>query len=747
MKESTRFIAHPAPFCYDFCREEPAPLFRRHFSVKANLQKATLSICALGMGEVWFNGKPATTDRLISPVSEYTKTLWYTTYDVTALLQEGENVAAAVLGNGFFNESLHTAWGWEQAAWRDVPKMLFELELQYADGSEWVCSDAEWICNRDKSPYRFNQLRFGEEYDARYDTDWMTAEYDDSDWEAVVYVDSPGGTLRLCPAPPVCEDRVYPCIETFRNRAGKWVFDFGQNMSGYVRLRTQQPEGTRLRIVYAEELDADGERLDNELHMFYKDGETQFNEIVCNGEPLDWRPGLSYYGFRYVIISGVLNEIDQRDISGVFVHQDVRITGHFHCSEQLFNKLYRMARSASLSNFCHTVTDCPTREKMGWTNDAAASAEQMMQNMDMVSFYEKWMQDIFDAMNDEGDLPGTVPTAWWGYEWGNGPTSSSVLYEIPYRLYQYTGDNTMLRKAYPYFLRYLKFLQTKIDPETNLCSYGLPEWAGPFKHDDQMPMPLEFSCTVLLIRFCRLTAFVAKLTGDADGLAYVQKLEEEAVNAFNRAYILPDGRCSVSEQSALCMAIVHGLYPDLDVIRQQLIEAIERHDSHLYVGMLGMQFLLPACDICGLQEKGYDMLAARGYPSYRIWTEIDATTMTEHFDSHASLNHHMFSCIIAWFHNTILGIRQTAETVKTRHLSLEPYFLKKLNYANGSYDTAIGTVQVDWQRNGDAVDLYIVLPEDVTATLRLTNYTFEDGKDVAELNGGRIHLTATKTAE
>ena len=304
----------------------------------------------------------------------------------------------------------------------------------------------------------------------------------------------------------------------------------------------------------------------------------------------------------------------------------------------------------------------------------------------------------------------------------------------------------MLRKAYPYFVRYLKFLETKIDTETGLCSYGLPEWAGPFTEDNPKPMPLEFSCTVLVIRFCRLTAFVAKLTGDAEGLAYVQNMEKEAVEAFKRAYILPDGRCSVSEQSALCMAIVHELYTDLDVVRKQLAEAIERHDSHVYVGMLGMQFLLPACDICGLQEKGYDMLTAYGYPSYRSWTEIDATTMTEHFDSHASLNHHMFSCIIAWFHNTILGIRQTAETVKTRHLQLAPYFFEKLQYANGSYDTAIGTVQVDWQRNEDSVDIYITLPDDVTATLELTGYTLSDSQSVAELSGGRTHLNAVKSA-
>lgn len=198
------FIRHPAPYVYDFLTEEPAPLFRRHFTVRAGLNTARLTICALGLGELFLNGRPVTKDRLLSPFGNYDKTLWYTEHDVTILLKEGENLAAAALGNGFYNESLHSAWNFNDAPWRDVPKLLFRLEMTYDDGtSEVLTGDEAWLCDRACSPYRFNQLRCGETYDANCAVNWMSPDFDDSAWEHAVYADAPAGELRLCPAPPI----------------------------------------------------------------------------------------------------------------------------------------------------------------------------------------------------------------------------------------------------------------------------------------------------------------------------------------------------------------------------------------------------------------------------------------------------------------------------------------------------------------------------------------------------------------
>lgn len=176
------YLLSGAPYSPDFSWDDPAPLFRRHFVVEDGLQGAVLSICALGLGEAYLNGRPVTQDRYISPVGNYDKTLWYTEYTITELLHPGDNLAAVALGNGFYNEGLHTAWDFDAAPWRDVPKLLFSLELRYADHTEHIGSDTAWLCMRARSPYRFHQLRYGEYYDARCQVDWMQPSATEAGW-------------------------------------------------------------------------------------------------------------------------------------------------------------------------------------------------------------------------------------------------------------------------------------------------------------------------------------------------------------------------------------------------------------------------------------------------------------------------------------------------------------------------------------------------------------------------------------
>ncbi len=741
------FIGYPAPFCRQHLPEDPAPLFRRHFTVKPELTSAVLEYCPLGLGIGFINGCRLTEDLLLTPTSDYRKTVWYTVHDVTAQLQEGENLLAVALGNGFHNEPLVTPWDTDATPWRDAPKLWLSLVLTYADGeTAIITTDDRWLCERERSPYRYNQLRAGEKYDFSYMTDWMRPDLDDSDWHHAVAVEAPAGTLRLCSAPPIRIDRSYDAVELYRNHDGDWVYDFGQNMAGWVRVSTCQPAGTRLHIVYAEQLEENGRRKDHGIADFYKNGETQFEEIVFDGKPAVWEPRFSYYGFRYVIVSGAVEPLHIRDITAKFVHQDMTLHGHFHCSDKVLEKLYRLSRISTLSNLFYMPTDCPTREKMGWTNDAAASAEQMLQNMDMMAFYDKWLQDIVDAVNEEGNLPGVIPTGGWGYEWGNGPISTSVLFEVPYRLYQYTGSKRQLVFAYPAMCRHLAYLETCKDPATGLYADGLTDWAGPFDVDDQTPVPLELTCTAMLVRFFRIAAMAAEAAGDSTGAAAMQAAEAKATADYKAAYILPDGRCAIEKQTALAMTIALGLYDDLAPLKEQFQATLEERDHHFYVGMLGMQFLLPACDICGMQEDGYRLLTATGYPSYRYCFEDDATTMYEFFHcgkdygGATSLNHHMYTCVIAWFHNTVLGIRRMADA-----LTLQPYFLKGLEYANGSFMLPAGELSMDWRREKDGtVILYITTPQDTV--LHLTDYATEDEESTLVLHAGR-HMLYAKPCE
>ncbi|MGN1129647.1 MAG: family 78 glycoside hydrolase catalytic domain [Candidatus Flemingiibacterium sp.] len=725
LTRTTPYIKHPAAFDRSFRTEEPAPIFRRHFSVGEDLVSAKLSYSALGLGKLYLNGEPVSEDLLTSPFSDYRKTLWYNSYDVTALLTKGENIAAAMLGNGFFNESLHTSWDFNEADWRDSPKLRFSLELTYADRVEYVESDTDWLCDIESSPVRFNEMRFGERFDARFATDWMKPDFDDSGWTKAVIASDPGGEPIENPAEPIREDCAYNCVSLTKNARGAYIFDFGQNMSGYVRVRTAQPSGTKLHIIYAEELDENGERADNSLSGHYRDGETQFSEVTTSDAPLDWKPIFSYYGFRYAIIDGFAVEPTPETVQAIFVHQAMKQIGRFTCSDETLDTMWRFARLSTLSNLFNMPTDCPTREKLGWCNDAMASCEQMIQNFDMRRFYKKWLRDICDAVNAEGDLPGIIPTSGWGYKWGNGPTSSGILFEIPMRLYQYTGSDETLREAYPSMKRHLDFLETKATD--GLISYGLEDWAMPGKN----PVPLELTCTLLMIKFLRIAALAAERSG-LDPKPHKER-ERFYTESFKRHYIGADGRLTLTEQTSSAMTIALGI-GDLDALKPQFYETFEKYDWHFNVGMLGMQYMLPACDICGFVDEGFRLLTADGYPSYRLWFSQGATLLPEMWNNVCSKNHHMYSCPIAWFHNSILGIRCDEKLFTERRFTLEPHFPIKLDYAEGEYETPVGKIFVAWRRSFGKVKLSVSIPDGLTAELKL-----DCGTRV--LSAGRYELT------
>ena len=728
------FISHPSFMSGEFSLSEPAPLFRKSFTVTEKIVSASVKVIALGLGKIFINGKPLTEDLFISPYTNYDKTLLYDEYDVTAIISEGDNLVAAALGNGFYNESLNTDWNFCKAPWRDNPKLCLELTIKTDKKVLVINSDTSWRTTRERSPYVFNQFRFGEIFDSRLDVDWMSPSYDDSQWECAVFAKEPRGELRRNPAPPIRIDRTYEPVALFKNKAGDFVYDFGQNMSGFVRLRLNQPSGTVVRITYAEELDADSERKDNHISGYFKDGVPQFSEVITSDSETVWAPDFSYYGFRYVILSGLINEPHPDDAVACFVHSAVKVRGHFRCSDGTLNKIYEMARMATLSNLFNMPTDCPTREKLGWCNDAQASAEQMIQNYGMSALYEKWLNDIKDAMKDDGDLPGIVPTGGWGYAWGSGPVSTGVLNEVSYRLYQYTGDSAPLITYYPVMRKHLEFLETKVSSETGLTCHGLTDWAGTYDENRKCPFATELICTAIHIRMLRQTMLAATLSSDESGYKELAALEERSVKAFQRSFVTEDGLSVVDEQAPIAIIILLGLSDNIKGLGEQLKASVERTDYHFRLGMVGIQFILPALDRCGLSEYAFRMLSAKGPMSYQRWIDIGATTLYEFFHENTySCNHHMYSAVVAWYHNTILGIHHS-HSGSGHTLELAPVFIDGLDYANGSYITDFGEIFVSWKRTEDSIELSVRIPEEMTAALKLRGYSY-DGKTEISVTG------------
>ena len=725
MIKEASFIEFPEDFNETFLTEAPAPLFRRRFEVSPGLQKATLSVCGLGYGYYYLNGQPATTDLFTAPVSDYTKTLWHNVYDVTALLSVGENLIAAILGNGFYNEAMETTWGHHKAPWRDGPKLLLSLCLEYQNRTEQINSDDSWLCSKQSSPVRFNQLRSGETYDSRLSEDWRTPGLEDSGWvQARLCASVPSGVLRECMCQPVSENCEYKTQSLFQRKDGCWVFDFGQNMSGYVRLKLNQSAGDCIKIEYAEQIDSDGFRKDNDMAKCFPGYDFQTDRFISNGKETVWSPRFTYHGFRFAIIEGLKSPPDEQTVSAVFVCQAVDDLSTFECSNDLINKIYSAGKIATLSNLFYMPTDCPTREKLGWANDAQSSTEQMLQNFEAAPLFEKWLQDIIDSMTEDGAIPGIIPSPGWGYEWGTGPISTGVLFELPIKIYEYTGNDAALRLAYPAFLKHLEHVVGHTDPADGLIGYGLCDWAGPFEKPDEAPTPVKLTDTLLAIKFHRMAAFAARHCGDIPTAERLDRDGAALETVFKKAYVGGDSRCNVNEQTPVAMMIALGVYDSFEPLKEQLYELVLERDFHHNCGMLGMQYLYTALNICGFQEMAFKIVTAKGRPSYSEWFENGATTLWEMWNLNDSKNHHMNSCVLSWMMKTLVGLCLSDDTTSFKTAVIQPFFMSNLSFCKGTYDTAAGTYSVMWERQGEQVLLNLHIPEGASARVLLTGFVF-----------------------
>lgn len=746
MLEKVNFIEFPEEFYSEYRTVETAPIFRKHFGLKEKPLKATISVCGLGYGYYYLNGDTLTEDLFTAPTSDYNKTLWYNVYDITEKLSAGENLIAVILGNGFYNETLHTVWGNNTASWRGLPKFCLEINIEYPNGTERIISDESWICSKN-SPVIFNQLRSGETYDARIGEDWREVGFDDSEWvNARKSADIPKGILRECHCEPIIKDKEYCYTSVFKNAAGNWVLDFGQNISGFVHLSIQGEEGQCILLRHTERLKSDGSCEFNEMdsEIFYHDCDFQVDRVIMRNGVTEWEPRFTYHGFRYLEIEGLTRKPEPHEFKAVFVHQDIAAVSEFNCSDETLNKLFEMSKISVWSNLFYILTDCPTREKMGWTNDAQASCEQLLQNFDIYKMLRKWLRDIFDAVREDGALPGIIPTHGWGYERWTGPICSGVIFELPYQMYRYTDNKEAIIEAYPFMLKHLDYVYGQRDKNDGLIGYGLCDWAGPFPSSNHAPTPVKLSDTLLAVKFHRLAAFAAKICGDEAGIKRIKHQETLLTQAFCKAYIEPCGRCTVSEQTALAMIISLGIYEQLEPLKAQLVEEIEKYNFHHHCGMLGLQYLFDALDICGLSDCGVRLVTADGHPSYKQWITDGATTMYERWSDRDSNNHHMFSCVLAWFNKTLVGLRLDEKVNAYKHAVISPVFVEQLEHCGGKYLTASGEYSVKWHRNADnSVMLEVNVPKGSTAELRLCGYRVSDN-DCLCLAEGKYEILCVK---
>ena len=672
--------------------------------------EGTLSVCGLGFYRLFLNGKELTRGLLSPGITNPDDLVYYDVYEVTSYLRQGRNCIGLLLGNGMQNAVGGGTWDLQTGDFVGSPKAAVLLEI---DGVAVLEADESFRYS--DSPILFDDLRYGEHYDARLEQPgWSLPCFDDSAWRFCSVAPFPKGEQRESPLPPIARlNSLKPCRIT-RNRNG-YLYDFGCNSAGLCELKLKGERGQRITLSYGEVI-KDGELdLENLYNHDTNRALAHKDVYICRGEGEEtYLPSFTYHGFQYVEVEGITPAQATEDLLTYHIYSSAfeELTD-FSCSMETVNRLQAMAKNAVRSNFYHIPTDCPHREKNGWTGDAAVSGEYMLLNFGCETNFKEWLFSIRKAQRKDGVLPGIVPTTGWGFAWGNGPAWDRVLGYLPYYVYKYTGDVEILRENGEALLRYLQYLSTR--KQEAGFAFGLGDWCE--IGADVPTTPLEITDTPICYDLCRKSALLFAVAGMAEAVSFAETLAGEIYEDFRKAYVTPAGACTVETQTAYALLIAYGMLTPLECesAAKRLVELIRENGNKLKTGILGAREIFHVLSRYGYGDLALEMITDDAYPSYGEWVKKGQTSLWERFHQTedgeelrqvggrplTSLNHHMFGDISHWFMENIVGIAVNPRLEDPCHVVIKPCTLKKITHASGAYRRLGNTLSVEWEREGE----------------------------------------------
>ena len=734
--------------------ENASPAFAKSFAVTKPVASATLHVTGVGFYEASLNGKKVGKKVLDPSPTAFDRRVLYSTYRVDGDVRPGANELKILVGHGWYDMRAVATWNFETAPWRNFPRCLAQLELVYADGTkETVATDKTW--RQVKSPIGHDDIFEGEVTGA-----WNPRSPDlDKTVLRAEEVPGPGGRLAAEAQPGAEVVRTIPAkrVRAFGN--GTYVIDFGENVAGWAHLTLRgQRKGDVVSIRYDERVNADGSpaapsardglsdarsaageirRIDEHFHypashrVCATDAGFQTDRVVCSGADAEtYEPRFVYHGFRYAVVKGLRQAPQPEDAVACVVQTAFPAVGTFTCSDATLNALMEMGDKAYRGNFADGVpTDCPHREKNGWTGDASIASELAQYLYENTAGYEKWLRDVMDAQLPNGNLPGIVPTSGWGYHWGNGAGWDSALPVIAWNLWIYRGDRRILDETYPALVRYLALVATRADAD-GLVSYGLGDWVP--VNREHMPSTL-FTSSCYYYQALRIASEIAALKGLPGEAARFDALAAQTRQSLNRRLYKGDGVYDNGGQSAQAMALAFGIVEESARAKTEakLVAAVEKTGGHLDVGLYGTKHLFRALSRMGRSDLAFKLIVNPTSPSMAEWLQKGGTTLWEDWADGASRNHIMFGDFVGWAYQYLAGIRlaetprsTSAVTVPTapafRDLVIEPAFLDALNHLSASTVTPYGKVSVAWRRGADGtISVEVVVPPGASAEIRL----------------------------
>ncbi len=736
-KLSGKFISGNTEYC-TVDKFVNAPYIRKSFNLP-KFNEAKLYVTGLGFYRLFVNGAEKTKGLICPYVSNPDDVIFYDCYDLSQTLKQGKNAFGFILGNGMQNAIGGNTWDMDKATFRSSPKLALSLEI---DGKIVMEADEsfKWM----ESPIIFDDLRLGEHYDARLEVDgWADVDFDDSGWKNCTCAVTDKGEKRVSQIPPILKYKEIKVKKITKSGDG-YIYDFGYNSAGLCKLKIRGEKGQKITMRHAEVVNDGKINMDNMYNPGTNQELAHLDVYICKGAGVEeYQASFTYHGFQFVYVEGITEAQATEELLTYNLYcSSFDALTEFECSDETINALQKMCTNATLSNFYHFPTDCPQREKNGWTGDVGVSAEQMLLNHDCADNLRQWMHNVRGAQKVDGSLPGIVPTTGWGFEWGNGPAWDCVIALVPYYVYKYTGETEILAENADALYKYLKYMKTKkVD---YYFAYGLGDWCEVMAASAPST-PLHFTDTLICYNICKKAETVFEVLGKKEELEYVRALSAEILSGIKENFLTSKNLSVFETQTAYAMLVGYGVLTGEDAFRavERLVQIIGLCRNKLKVGILGARLIFHVLSDYGYGDLAHYMIADDKYPSYGEWVKKGQSSLWERFHQTedgeeikqingyplSSLNHHMYSDITQWFTKYVTGIRVNPTDKDYKHVVIKPSVFKGIVHAKGSYSRNGNKVLVEWKREGDIITLKVSKHGDFKVEIDVGEYKIIEKTD------------------
>ncbi|MFI5823370.1 family 78 glycoside hydrolase catalytic domain [Streptomyces rishiriensis] len=720
----------------------PLPLLRKDFATVAGKKVASARVyaSALGIYQLELNGERVGDQVLAPGWTDYRKRIQSQTYDVTELLDDGDNAIGASLADGWWAGKVGIGWSRQYG---DTPALVAKIRITYTDGSvQWVATDGSWKAS--EGPYAKADLQDGETYDARLEpSGWSRPGFDDAKWAPATSLESRTALLVPQSDEPVRRTQVLKARKTTEPTPGAYVYDLGQNMVGVSRLTLTGSAGRTVRIRYAEVLNKDGTLYTDN----FRTAKVTDRYTFAASGTVTYEPTFTQHGFRYIEITGVTAPPALSDVKGVVWGSDLAATGTLKTSDGMLDQLVSNISWSQRGNFLSVPTDTPARdERLGWTGDISLFAPTANYLVDTRAFLSHWMADVRNSQYPDGDLPAVVPSPQ-GQFGDSGVGWDDVMITVPYHVWHSYGDTRILRENYPAMRKFFQFVRDSAGPdllEPGRTTFFTNDWLN---LDD--PTEQGILGTAYYAEDARMMAEVAKALGDEAAAADYRKLSADVRAAFTEAYVAADGVVKGDSQTGYAMALAMDLVADPALVAkvgEKFTAKLALTDHHLRTGFIGTPLLLPALSRIGRDDLAYKMLLHKDYPSWGYEVVNGATTMWERWNSIMpdgsfgpvemnSFNHYAYGAVGDWMFRNIGGLSAIEPGYKRSRIAPAPG--GSLTEGSGSLRTVYGLLSSHWNTEDAAFALKVTVPVNTVAEVHVPS-----GNRWAVTEGGRPALGA-----